>query len=56
MCWIGGLTGGNGGTIKDSYAAGSVGSGYDIGGLVGYGNRPIINSYSTGRVSAWGSG
>ena len=55
----GGLVGGNGGTITNSYATGDVtatGESWSIGGLVGGNGGTITNSYATGRVVATGSG
>ena len=49
---VGGLVGGNGGTVANSYATGSVeGSGNGVGGLVGASNGIITDSYATGSVS-----
>ena len=49
---VGGLVGGNGGTINNCYSAGSVsGSGENVGGLVGYNwIATITNCYSNGTV------
>ncbi len=52
---VGGLVGGNGGTVSDSYATGKVtGNGGSVGGLVGSGSGPIANSYSTAKVTGEG--
>ena len=50
---VGGLMGGNFGTVSNSYATGSVSGSYDVGGLVGNNNSggSISNSYATGTVS-----
>ncbi|MCT7535790.1 filamentous hemagglutinin N-terminal domain-containing protein [Aliarcobacter cryaerophilus] len=53
--FVGGLVGlNNNGTISNSYALGSVGSGATgsiVGGLVGFNNGTIENSYATGNVT-----
>ncbi|RCW20642.1 filamentous hemagglutinin family protein [Ciceribacter lividus] len=54
--YVGGLTGGNAGTISNAYVTGSVsgsGTGEFVGGLVGYGSGPstVSTSYSTANVS-----
>jgi filamentous hemagglutinin family protein len=49
---VGGLVGGNSGTINNAYAIGSVaGDGYGFGGLVGLNNGTISNVYATGNVA-----
>ena len=50
----GGLVGDNEGTIRDSYATGSVTGGGDIGGLVGDNRGTIRDSYATGSVTGGG--
>lgn len=42
---VGGLVGGNGGTISDSYAAGKVNGGVNNGGLVGGNSGTVTGSY-----------
>ncbi len=49
--FIGGLVGGNTGSITNSYATGSVSGDEGIGGLVGGNTGSITNSYATGSVS-----
>jgi len=51
--YVGGLVGGNRGTVENSYATGNVNGDTGIGGLVGfnYENSTIQNSYATGEVS-----
>ena len=52
VTYVGGLVGNNGGSISNSYAAGTVsGSANSIGGLVGNNGGNISNSYATGTVS-----
>ena len=55
---IGGLVGSNGGTgtIKDSYATGTVGGVGVLGGLVGFSSGTIEDSYATGVVNGTGTG
>ena len=65
---IGGLVGGNYGTIMQSYATGTVNGGGNVGGLVGwsggiYGNANnwpggalVTQSYATGNVKATATG
>ncbi len=49
---IGGLVGiAQGGTVKNSYASGSVSGTTDVGGLIGHAAAPVENSYSRGAVS-----
>lgn len=53
---LGGLVGLAGGTIDYSFATGDVtgsGSGWDVGGLIGFTMYRISNSYSAGAVSGW---
>jgi hypothetical protein len=56
---VGGLVGGNKGTINNSYAAVNVTGSHFIGGLVGYNNGydeakgTITNSYATGNVNGY---
>jgi filamentous hemagglutinin family protein len=50
---VGGLVGGNSGTISNSYTTGSVSGTYRVGGLAGYNNGTISNSYSTGSVNGY---
>ena len=52
---IGGLLGSNiGGTVRNSYASGSVHGNYMVGGLIGdnYGNALVTNSYASSNVRA----
>ena len=49
---VGGLAGGNRGTITNSYATGSIrGDIFSTGGLAGSNRGTITNSYATGSVS-----
>jgi hypothetical protein len=49
--YVGGLVGGNMGTVSNSYSAGNV-TGYgSVGGLAGYNYGTVSNSYSTGSVT-----
>ena len=51
---VGGLVGGNGGTVSNSYSSGSVtGDANGTGGLVGSNGGTISNSYSTGSVTGY---
>jgi hypothetical protein len=52
---VGGLVGGNAGTVSNSYSTGSItGRTYYIGGLVGFnGAGTVTNSYSTGNVTGY---
>ena len=53
---VGGLVGGNGGTINNSYATGSVTSSGDyVGGLVGSNTGTVRGSYATGSVTSIGN-
>jgi hypothetical protein len=50
--YVGGLVGGNVGTVSNSYSTGSVSGNKYVGGLVGYNEGArMSNSYSTGSVS-----
>jgi len=50
---IGGLVGGNDGTVSNSYSSGNV-TGYGcVGGLVGINEGTVINSYVSGSVTGW---
>jgi hypothetical protein len=51
---VGGLVGGNSGTVRNSYSAGSVTGSEYIGGLVGYSTGTVSNSYSRGNVTGTG--
>jgi hypothetical protein len=54
--YIGGLVGGNTGTVSNSYATVSVLGNYVVGGLVGYNySGTISSSYATGDVSGMGN-
>ena len=48
---VGGLVGGNGGTVIASYATGSVSGGHYGGGLMGENYGAVVASYAIGRVS-----
>ena len=48
---VGGLVGGNSGTITNSYAAGSISGDSSVGGLVGVNQSTVTNSYVTGHIS-----
>jgi len=48
---VGGLVGGNEGTVSDSYSTGSVTGGRGVGGLVGTNAGTVSDSYSTGSVN-----
>jgi hypothetical protein len=48
---VGGLVGGNRGTVSNSYSIGSVTGNVDVGGLVGYNVDDVVSSYSTGSVT-----
>ena len=50
---VGGLVGGNGGTITNCYATGMVTGYYTLGGLVGNNRGSIINCNSTGSVTGY---
>jgi trimeric autotransporter adhesin len=51
--YVGGLAGGNDGTVSNSYATGSVSGGNYVGGLLGdtFVEGTVNNSYATGSVS-----
>ncbi|TXT34785.1 MAG: hypothetical protein FD135_5215, partial [Comamonadaceae bacterium] len=49
--YVGGLMGGNFGSISNSYATGTVTGNSNVGGLVGKNRGPISTSYATGVVS-----
>jgi hypothetical protein len=48
---VGGLVGGNRGTVSNSYSTGNVSGNADVGGLVGSNWGTVSNSYSTGSVT-----
>jgi hypothetical protein len=52
--YVGGLAGGNRGTISDSYSTGMVIGVSHVGGLVGTNSGTIISSYSAGAVAGDG--
>jgi hypothetical protein len=55
--YVGGLVGGNVGTVSSSYSTGSITGTYDGGGLVGWNKGTVSNSYSTGTVTCgWAAG
>jgi len=49
--YVGGLVGGNGGTVSQSYSTGSVAGSEYVGGLVGGNGGTVTQSYSTGSVA-----
>jgi len=49
-CNVGGLVGGNLGTVSNSYSTGSVTGYSSVGGLVGENSNTVSSSYSTGTV------
>jgi hypothetical protein len=52
---VGGLVGGNVGTVRDSYSTGVVsGRGNNVGGLVGWNEGTVRDSYSTSSVLGYG--
>ena len=53
--YVGGLVGGNYGTVSNCYAAGDVSGDYYVGGLVGINWGTVSNSYATGTVTGTGS-
>jgi hypothetical protein len=54
---VGGLVGGNSGTVSNSYSTGSVTGDGHVGGLAGVNWHTVSNSYSTGSVTGgWGVG
>ena len=50
---VGGLAGGNLGTVSNSYSSGSVNGNLYVGGLVGVNYLTVSNSYSTGSVDGF---
>jgi filamentous hemagglutinin family protein len=48
---IGGLVGGNNGTVETSYATGAVSGSTDVSGLLGYNGGTVETSFATGVVS-----
>jgi len=48
---VGGLVGGNGGTVSNSYSSGNVTGELFVGGLVGASEGTVSNSYSSGNVT-----
>jgi len=50
--YIGGLVGGNGGTVSNSYSTGSVICTYMAGGLIGMNTGTVNDSYSTSSVTS----
>jgi hypothetical protein len=48
---VGGLAGGNSGTVINSYSTGSVTGSHEVGGLVGWNAGTVINSYSNGSMT-----
>jgi len=50
---VGGLAGGNDGTVITSYSSGDVTGDGCIGGLVGINDGTVINSYASGSVTGW---
>jgi hypothetical protein len=50
---VGGLVGGNGGTVSNCYCSGEVTGNDYVGGLAGSGNGIVIDSYSTGSVAGY---
>ncbi len=51
---VGGLVGGNAGTVSNSYSSDSVSGGSDVGGLVGLNAGTVSNSFSSGSVTGEG--
>jgi len=49
--YVGGLVGGNGGTVSNSYSIGNVTGEWDVGGLVGENDGTVSKSYSAGSVT-----
>ena len=49
--YVGGVVGGNGGTITNAYNTGAVSGNERVGGVVGYNGGTITNAYNTGAVS-----
>ncbi|MGB6873261.1 MAG: GLUG motif-containing protein [Dehalococcoidia bacterium] len=52
--YVGGLAGGNSGTVRNSYSSGSVTGAVAVGGLAGGNWGTVSNSYSTGSVTGNG--
>jgi len=50
---VGGLVGGNDGTVSNSYSSGNVTGDGCVGGLVGINEGTVINSYVSGSVTGW---
>jgi len=50
--YIGGLVGGNAGTISNSYSTGSVTGAYMVGGVAGVNSGTVSDSYSTSSVTS----
>ena len=50
---VGGLVGGNDGTVNNSYSSGSVTGWYAVGGLVGINEGTVTNSHSSGSLTGW---
>ncbi|MGB6873842.1 MAG: GLUG motif-containing protein, partial [Dehalococcoidia bacterium] len=50
---VGGLVGGNDGTVRNSYSSGSVTGWYAVGGLVGINEGTVTNSHSSGSATGW---
>jgi len=50
---VGGLVGGNDGTVSNSYSSGNVTGDGCVGGLVGINEGTVTNSYSSGSVTGW---
>jgi hypothetical protein len=50
---VGGLVGGNDGTVKYSYSSGRVTGWYAVGGLVGINEGTVTSSHSSGSVTGW---
>jgi hypothetical protein len=50
---VGGLVGGNDGTVRYSYSGGSVAGWYAVGGLTGINEGTVISSHSSSSVTGW---
>jgi len=50
--YIGGLVGGNAGTISNSYSTGSVTGAYMVGGVAGVNSGTVSDSYSTSSITS----
>jgi hypothetical protein len=50
--YIGGLAGGNAGTVSNSYSTGSVVGDYMVGGVAGVNSGTVSNSYSTSAITS----